>query len=97
MRHMPVVRILAAQPCDVRSGAFGLPEHRVVVLRLCRQRIGAIAFHLVAQGDVSCAELRRAALGVGFKKSSAPPDRRGTQSGKPHPADLKETAHGQRL
>ena len=48
--HMPVVGILAAQPGKVRTCALGPPQHRVIILRFRRQRIGTIAFHLVAQG-----------------------------------------------
>ena len=51
MRDLPAVGVLLADPCQVRAGALGAPQHRMIVLQLHRQRIGAVAVDLVAQGS----------------------------------------------
>ena len=50
MRALPLVGVLAADAGEVRPGALGAPLERVVVHALGRQRVMAVALHLVAQG-----------------------------------------------
>ena len=49
MRDMPLVRILVADPRQIRAGPLRSPEHRVVVLGFDRERVGTVALDLVAQ------------------------------------------------
>jgi hypothetical protein len=49
MRDVPFVGILAADACEVGTGALGPPLERMVVHALGRERVMAVAFDFIAQ------------------------------------------------